>query len=125
MESLIIKASNNTPEINFDISTYILAIKGDSYPENAFSYYKPIMKWVEDFVATKPLCITLELELIYFNSSTSKTLYDLLDILSDIDEDNTQIIINWYYDKKNYSALESGEEFQEDYEDLKFNLIPK
>ncbi len=123
MESLIIKSTNNTPQINFDIDVSTLLIKGDSYPENAFSFYKPIMEWVEDFVDSKPKKIALELELIYFNSSTSKILYDLLDLFNDLNSSDTKVLVNWYYDKKNLAAFESGEEFQEDYEDLEFNLI--
>ncbi len=124
MESLLIKATNSTPEINFNFESGNLLIKGDSYPENAFAFYKPVMKWIEEFIAINQKRINLNVQLIYFNSSTSKTLYDLFDILNEIKKDDIDVIINWIYDEKNYSAFEFGEEFKEDYELLTFNLVP-
>lgn len=122
MKLLEIEATNNTPAIHFDPQSAVLEIKGDSYPENSFSFYTPVLEWVEEFIAEKPQRLTCSFELIYFNSSTSKVLYDLLDMLNDAKED-IEIQVDWNYDEKNFSALEAGEEFQEDYEELTFNLI--
>ena len=122
MNPLNIEATNNTPAINFNPKSSSLEIKGDSYPENSFTFYTPILELIEEFIQTKPQMFICKFQLIYFNSSTSKVLYDLLDMLDDA-KDDINIKIDWNYDKKNYSAQESGEEFKEDYEDLNFNLI--
>jgi len=34
-------------------------------------------------------------------------------------------VINWIYDEENESALEAGEDFMEDFEDLTINLVEK
>ncbi len=123
MELLKIEATNNTPEIELNAQSAIFTIRGDSYPENSFSFYQPVMTWIENFIASQPASILIKLELIYFNSSTSKILYDLFDLLNDAQEEGVEIKVNWYYDQKNYAAQESAEEFQEDYETLTFNLV--
>lgn len=121
MTLLHIEATNNTPLIDFDPKNSVLEIKGDSYPENSFSFYTPVLEWIEEFLQSRPQHLTCNFELIYFNSSTSKVLYDLLDMLNDA-KDEIDVHVYWYYNKMNYSALEAGEEFQEDYEELDFQL---
>jgi hypothetical protein len=68
---------------------------------------------------------TFNFEMVYFNSSTSKILMDIFDMFEESSEGGKYIIINWYYDEDNDSALEYGEEFAEDFENLTFNLIEK
>mgnify|MGYP006450346123 CR=1 FL=1 len=38
---------------------------------------------------------------------------------------NNDIKINWIYDEENESAEEAGEDFIEDFEDLKIELVTK
>jgi hypothetical protein len=64
------------------------------------------------------------MEIIYFNSSSSKLFFDLFDLLEE-NMDKSKIAVNWIYDKENESALETGEEFIEDFEDLQINLQEK
>jgi hypothetical protein len=65
------------------------------------------------------------MEIIYFNSSSSKLFFDFFDILDEARKNGCTIEVNWYYDKENESSLEAGEDFKEDFEDLTFNLIEK
>ena len=64
------------------------------------------------------------MEIIYFNSSSSKLFFDLFDLLEENNDENG-IEINWIYDEENESALEAGEDFIEDFENLKINLVQK
>jgi hypothetical protein len=66
----------------------------------------------------------INLEIIYFNSSSSKLFFDFFDLLEESNGDN-KIEINWFYDEDNESALEAGEDFKDDFENLEFNLIKK
>ena len=125
MENLIIEATKYTPSINLNANTGILEIIGKSYPENTFEFYQPLMDWVENYFATNPEKITtVNMEIIYFNSSSSKLFFDFFDIF-DIAKTKFPIIINWIYDAENENAEEAGEDFIEDFTDLKINLIIK
>jgi len=124
MEKLFIEATQYTPEISLDLNGTISMV-GKSYPENTFEFYKPIMSWLEEyFEKNKSNTITVNLEIIYFNSSSSKLFFDLFDML---DENRTgrEMNVNWIYDEENESAEEAGEDFIEDFEDLNINLVKK
>jgi len=123
MENLHIKATKYTPEIDLDINGTI-SLVGKSYPENTFEFYAPMMEWVKNYFTSGVADVTtINIEIIYFNSSSSKLFFDLFDLLED-NEDH-KIVINWIYDEDNESALEAGEDFVEDFVKLEINLVEK
>jgi len=124
MENLTIAETKYTPEISMDQSG-VITITGKSYPENTFEFYQPVLDWLTLFFKEKPSdSLTVNLELLYFNSSSSKLFFDFFDILSDNNDDCT-IVIHWIYDEENESAEEAGEDFVEDFEDLTIHLTVK
>jgi len=124
MESLFIEATKYTPEIKIDSKSSVVDICGKSYPENTFEFYKPVLEWVENFFKNPKENLTLNMEVIYFNSSSSKLFFDLFDILDDHRE-KTQIVVKWIFDEENESALEAGEDFKDDFKNLNIQLIQK
>ena len=124
MDTLTIEASKYTPSIVMDPNKGTIEIRGKSYPENTFEFYKPVMVWLEEYFQSPAPQTTLTMEIIYFNSSSSKFFYDLLDFL-EAHRHQTDLTVNWVYDEENESALEAGEEFMEDFENLPFNLVAK
>lgn len=125
MENLIIEETKYTPSISLDYNQGVFEFIGKSYPENTFEFYKPMMDWVENyFDGNAQDKTTINLEIIYFNSSSSKLFFDFFDLIEESNANNT-IEINWIYDEENESALEAGEDFKEDFEDLNFNLVVK
>ncbi len=124
MENLKIEATKYTPDINLDANG-TLSLVGKSYPENTFEFYGPMMEWLERYFADAPAETTvLNMEIIYFNSSSSKLFFDFFDLLEENSSDN-KIEINWLYDEENESAEEAGEDFIEDFEDLNIKLVAK
>lgn len=125
MENIKIEATRYTPEILMNKDTGIISMIGKSYPENTFEFYEQVMKWMSKYFkeAAKDKTI-INLEIIYFNSSSSKLFFDLFDLLEEANTNN-KIEINWFYHEDNESALEAGEDFKEDFENLEFNLIRK
>ena len=98
---------------------------GKSYPENTFEFYAPMMDWVREYFETSAQDVTtVNLEITYFNSSSSKLFFDFFDLLEEASE-NCKIEINWIYDEENESAEEAGEDFVDDFEDLDIELVAK
>jgi len=124
MTNINIEPTKYTPKIVMDVSTGTIEISGKSYPENTFEFYAPVIKWLEEYFENPKETTTLNMEIIYFNSSTSKLLFDLFDFLEENNE-KYNIVINWIYDEENETALEAGEEFMEDFETLNINLKVK
>ena len=125
MEPLIIAATKSTPAVDLDATANRLQLKGESYPENAAKFYEPIFAWLAAYGAQlapgQP--IVADLEIVYFNSSSSKALMNLFDWLEQLAEAGHSVTVNWYYHTENQSALECGEEFQEDVMAVIFNLV--
>jgi len=121
IEDLHIMPSTYTPEIHFKAMGELL-LSGKSYPENTFEFYAPVLQWVKDyFNGDVPQKTVVNIELIYFNSSSSKLFFDFFDLL-DENKDQHEIEINWVYDEENESAKEAGEDFVEDFEYLNIRL---
>ncbi len=126
MENLHIEATKYTPEIKLDADNGLLSFAGKSYPENTFDFYQPTLEWINAYFEEKAQKKTvIEMDIIYFNSSSSKLFFDLFDILEEAHEDGKDITIRWLYDAENENALEAGEDFKEDFESLSFDLIEK
>jgi len=120
----LIGATKYTPQIILDASKALLEMRGKSYPENTFKFYQPVLSWIERYFQD-PLPDTLfQMEIIYFNSSSSKLFFDLFDLLETYRE-KSHITIEWICDPENESALEAGEDFMEDFETLSIQLIEK
>jgi hypothetical protein len=124
MDNLIVEATKSTPYVHFDAGKRLLEITGESYPENAAKFYGPLFDWLRRFLDSgnsEPLEVNLEI--IYFNSSSSKALMVFFEMLEEAAVKGMQIVANWRYHEDNETALECGEEFKEDIPTLTFNLV--
>jgi len=127
MKNLAIEATKQTPKVSFDAENHVLEFQGESYPENMALFAVSIFAWLEKYLEQLGnQTFTVNIELTYFNSSSSKMLLDLFDKLEEEVADNGKdIIVNWIYDADDDGIEEYGEEFQEDLESLTFNLVKK
>ena len=84
------------------------------------------MEWMSAFFAdeTSPKTLAVCIDLIYFNSSSAKQLFDFIDLL-DKNNAHFDIRIQWRYDTDNESALEEGEGLIDDFPGLAIDLVLK
>jgi len=113
-----------TPSILLDKELGLVEIKGDSLPENTAVFYKPLMTELKDYFNSPKDKTVINLEITYFNSSSSKLFFDFFDLLESASK-KCDIQINWIYDEDNESMEEAGEDFLEDFEDLNFKMVTK
>ena len=112
MENLLIKGTNRTPEVDFNINGNI-RIRGRSIPEDAGLFYNHLYSWIFRYTMS-PLPETIvNLELEYMNSGSAKSILQILRELSNITHlGNHKLKINWYYELGDEDMLEKGEYFQ-------------
>ena len=122
MENLKIASTKYTPEIDFNDDANTISIVGKSTPENTFEFFEPIKNWLKEYFEEAKTCV-ITFNVPYFNSSSSRAMYDIFDILSNASDEDSQITINWEYNENNENGEETGEEFKEDFEDLNINLV--
>ena len=113
MHTLDIQQSTSTPRIFFDASERILLISGESYPENSFEFYAPIGAWLKAYLAEEKV-LNLDINVSYLNSSSTKCMLDLLDVLEDAHLNGAAISLVWRYDAENSRSLDLAQEFQEE-----------
>lgn len=112
MEIISIEGTPKTPKIKFDPSTGYLEIKGRSIPENSIEFYKPLLAALDKY-ATSPKPVTnVNVQLEYFNTSSSKCILDLFKKLESINNNGSSVIINWHYEEDDEDMLEAGEDYQ-------------
>ena len=125
MVNLTFKATKYTPEISLNADTGVISLVGKSYPENTFEFYDPMINWLTNYFNGNTAESTMvNVEITYFNSSSSKLFFDFFDLL-EVNNNEHNIKINWIFDKENESAEEAGEDFIEDFENLDITLVTK
>lgn len=108
MEDIKIEGTPKTPAVQFNAHSGILEIKGRSIPENSIEFYRPLMDWIEAYTGAAQPKTVINIQLEYFNTSSSKCILDLFKKLEAI---NNEITINWYYEEDDEDMLEAGEDY--------------
>jgi len=122
MENLYIPKTKYTLEVNFDVKKRIFEMNGASYPENAIEFFQPIFDYIQSYITKIRKPISLNLKINYLNTSSTKCLIDILEMLEQHNNEFGNVTINWYYDKDDEDIQEMGEDLLEDF-DLPINLI--
>ncbi|WP_305042816.1 biofilm regulation phosphoprotein SiaC [Geoalkalibacter sp.] len=114
MTDLSIPSSQSTPAVEGVWEQGLLRMEGDSYPENSFDFFSPVILWIEGFLTRTQRPLTLELRLIYMNTSSVKAMMDIFDMLEEAHREGRQVRVRWRYDPRNERVVEMAEDFRED-----------
>ena len=126
MKNFIIKRTESTPSIEMNAQKGIIRIIGKSYPENSFEFYEEFISWIKKYFNRNNLPkTTLYFEITYENSSSSMVYFNLFEYLNELAGKGIALEINWIYDTDNDTALEKGEDYNDDFENLDFLFIEK
>jgi hypothetical protein len=121
MEPLYIDATSNTPFVNLDPSGKFI-IRGRSIHEFPSKFFEPIVSWIKYFISVRrETIIVVDIELEYFNSSSSRYILEILRLLME-NKANSNLIINWYFEDGDDDLLERGQ-YYESILNAKFNFI--
>jgi len=126
MENINIPAEKGKyfiPAVVCDAEAGLCEISGESYLEDAFSFYQPIIDWVETFCKNNESVLNVNLRFSYFNTSSSKAILSLLKKLKTLQDDGFGVVVNWYYEESDTDMLEEAEDFISD-TDLNMYLLP-
>jgi len=107
---LYIAKTQASPEVRYDQAAGVLSISGESYPENSFDFYAPVLDWLAANLATLP-SLRLEVSVSYMNSSSIKCMLDILDAIGEAHAAGKNVRAVWNYETDNPRALDLAEEF--------------
>jgi hypothetical protein len=117
MRELIIEPTSNSPKVLYDPKTSRFEISGESRPENASVFYKPILEWVQELEtfltrnnsqSNTPFEFNFRFD--YFNSTSAKFILDFCKKLGQLHAQGKQIVIRWHYEEDDEDMLEVGRE---------------
>ena len=98
------------PVINFNYQSGICEMSGESYMEETFKFYEPVILWLKEYCeGNKP--ITLNIKLTYFNTSSSRFILEILDTLKNYQKKGLSAEINWFYKKDDPDILTEINDF--------------
>ena len=121
MENLYIAPIPSSPEVDFKFDARVLSLRGESYPENAAAFYGDIIARLKQYLARQSgQQIEVNIALAYFNSSSTKMLFNLIEALDDAVDAGNRVRLNWYHDEEDETILEFGEELSEDFPAIEF-----
>ncbi|WP_371322895.1 biofilm regulation phosphoprotein SiaC [Dechloromonas sp. ZY10] len=114
MENLQIDRTNSSPSIDADWDKGIIRMQGDSYPENSFELFQPLIDWVAAYLRQTDRPLKLELELLYLNTSSIRAMMDIFDIMEEAYRQGKSVAASWSYDAANERVGQLADEFKED-----------
>ncbi len=117
MQELHIKQTKSTPLIACYHNGNVF-ISGRSLPEDPITYFQPLMDWIEMY-GHENMKVNIKLE--YFNTSTSKVLYEMLKNINNKYTGNTVKVV-WQYEEGDDDTYESGMLYSEELPNLAFTF---
>ncbi|HAS44212.1 MAG TPA: hypothetical protein DCS93_27285 [Microscillaceae bacterium] len=117
MRNFYLKATQGifyTPEVKLNVETGHCKITGESQADNAVKFYTPILDWVEQYIKQVRGMLVFDFQLIYFDTSSSKFIHQILKRLRKYEIQGGKVIVNWHYPEDNEDVLDEGLQFSED-----------
>jgi hypothetical protein len=126
MENLEIKSKSDVyfiPEVNLNATTGQCLLAGESYLEDTDEFYNNIINWLEAFIKEVKKPINFEFRLTYFNTSSSRSILNVLRVLKGYEDKGGSVKVDWYYPEDDDSIAEEAEDYVKD-TGLKINIFP-
>jgi len=115
MENITISPTKKSFGITCNGEKGIIDITGISYPENAIEFFTPVLDWVKQFTENNNMPLLLQFKVNYYNTSSSKYLFKMLEILEKYYNKGNKVEVKWYYCEGEEDMLESWKEMMEEF----------
>ncbi len=111
MEILFRNATPHTPEIDFNPTTGVMQIKGRCIPDEPDNFWLPVLNWFESYLLNPVEITTFQIDLEYFNISSSKRILFLLYKLNELAENGKEVCVEWHYRDTDEDMFEVGQDY--------------
>lgn len=125
METIQIAATERTPSVLLDFDNHNYSLSGESYPEDVSDFYSSMLNQLENHLGQlRDVALRFDFSFVYFNSSSTKVIMRLFEMLEETAQSGNQVLVNWYYKEGDEIMQEMGEEFALDLRSAEFHLLP-
>ncbi len=122
MKELILAPTKTTFGINFDYLNGVLNFSGTSYPDNAIEFFQPLTDWVKEFTLNEDRPLIVNFNVNYFNTSSSKYLFKILELIDEYKNSGHTVEIYWHYIEGEEDLLDSWKELVDEL-DLEYEIV--
>ena len=112
MKKLVSQGSKKTPKVFLDSKNGSFELKGNSIPEDPSGFYEPILKKLEKYFQSPQPLTHIQINLNYFNSSSSKWIFNLLKLAKKYADEGHEIQIDWFIDEEDEDSKETVLDYQ-------------
>ncbi|MBK7710740.1 MAG: DUF1987 domain-containing protein [Bacteroidales bacterium] len=134
MQKFYYPKTPTSPEICFSPDERIFFMRGISSPEDVRGIYYPVIEWFRTYIDSllegtskhfsKIIPLKFQVNLIYFNSSSAKFLYELFLELKRLDSIKIPVVVEWIYDEEDPDLKEAGQDIAS-LVDMGFVYVPQ
>jgi len=107
---LMIEATEESLYVN--LRDGYIEISGRSIPEDPMKNFAPIVEWVKEYSSNPNTNTTINLKFEYLNTSSSKFILSILEILNKVYSEQNKMTINWSYEVGDDDMYELGKFFE-------------
>lgn len=118
---ILIEKTQDCPYVNFS-DEGILEIEGRSITEDPFTFWQPLLEWVEGYCQKPSPNTQVIIFLEYSNSSSNKYISEIFRKLEEIHSVKTQVSVKWRHEIEDDAILQLGHDFASIFE-LPFEFI--
>ncbi len=111
MEKFYLEPTDDLPGVSIDPKTGSIEFWGQSLPEDTIHFFQPIIDAIEEYFKNPLPKTTLNLKLIYLNTSSSKKILEIASVLEKSYNNGLDIEINWICSSDDEDMLDEGREF--------------
>jgi hypothetical protein len=125
MENLFIEGELGNyyiPTVDFNAETGVCTISGKSYLEDTTQFYLPLLEWLDEYTQYKKP-IQFNVKLSYYNTSSSRSVLDIFDLLKLYEDKGGEIEVNWYCRDIDLDVIQEEVDDYMDESDLEINIV--
>ena len=125
MENLFIEGELGNyyiPTVDFNVETGVCTISGKSYLEDTTQFYLPLLEWLDEYTQYKKP-IQFNVKLSYYNTSSSRSVLDIFDLLKLYEDKGGEIEVNWYCRDIDLDVIQEEVDDYMDESDLEINIV--
>lgn len=123
MTPLKVEATHETPKIYLDKEGATFELIGNSLPEDVTEFYTPILSWLDQYVETPNDETVVNMFFEYYNTSSSKMIFKILERFREIYRKGLNVKILWHYREDDEDMVEAGEDYEKNLK-IPFEFIP-
>ena len=112
MDKYFVHGTSKMPKVSLDFATGEFELSGNSIPEDAGGFYKPVVEALNEYFKNPQHKTVVNINLTYFNSASQKWILNILKLLKFLPAEGLDVEVNWYYDKNDEEMFDTIDDFK-------------